>query len=354
MEITEDAMVVMTTDCSFRRIEKKKNVCEGMEIEFNQSDIILDKKRSLIHFIAVAAAVLLIIVTSAFGFENWNLLNQSVALVTIDINPSLQLEMNYKNQVIKGTALNEDAEKISLDGLKGKPLAEVLEIILEQAKDKGYILHEAENFVLVTTVVLQQEKANSLEISRLIQAVKENIEEKALKEGEKIEIVAIDASEDMLLKANEQKVSVGRLQLYEEAKESMKEKTNNSAVQEMKIKELIEIRKETKLRKEHPVFENPPSGKSDKDITEEKKEHPVFDNHPSGNKDDIKQDSKEKEHPIFKDHPSNKKNSNESKEIQKQHPVFNESPNDNKNNKDKQKQEKELPAKEQPNKGKKN
>ncbi|SNS13081.1 Anti-sigma factor N-terminus [Anaerovirgula multivorans] len=345
MEVRESTMIVMTTDCGFRKIKKKNNAYEGMEIEFDSGDMILDKKKTLAQFCAVAVAVLLIMITSVYGFQYWNLSNQSIALVTIDINPSLQLEVNYKNEVIKASALNQDAKKLPLEDLKRKSLPIALEILLEQAKEKGYIIQEEENYILVTTVVLQQEKADVIEIKRILQEAKENIEDRALKEGDKIEIIAIDASEDMLLKAKEQKISVGRLQIYEEVKESNKEKLNGHIIQGMKIKELIEMRKEAKSEKKHPVFDNHPSEKEDDKVkNEEKKEHPVFDDHPSEKKDDKVKNEKKKEHPVFDNHPSEKEDDKVKNEEKKEHPVFDDHPSEKKDDKVKNGEEKEHPV----------
>ena len=76
MEIRQDAMIIMTSDCSFCKIKKKDDFQEGMEIEFDGSDIIQERKKNLSKLFLVAAAILLMVITSAWGFQYWDLSNQ--------------------------------------------------------------------------------------------------------------------------------------------------------------------------------------------------------------------------------------------------------------------------------------
>lgn len=63
-----------------------------------------------------------------------------VSTVDISINPSVQLQLNRWDKIIKTTALNEDGKKV-LEGLniKNKALNEGLDLIVEEAKKDNFI-----------------------------------------------------------------------------------------------------------------------------------------------------------------------------------------------------------------------
>lgn len=84
----------------------------------------------------LAASVLLCILVSG-GFYSYY---TPVAAVTIDINPSVKLELNRWNKIIKTLPLNEDGKKV-LEGVKlsNKSVEEGLNLIVEQAKKDNFI-----------------------------------------------------------------------------------------------------------------------------------------------------------------------------------------------------------------------
>ena len=58
-----------------------------------------------------------------------NLSKKNYAVVTLDINPSIQLNIDKSKTIIKVLRLNKDAEKINLDDAIGMKLGEGLENI---------------------------------------------------------------------------------------------------------------------------------------------------------------------------------------------------------------------------------
>lgn len=68
-------------------------------------------------------------------------------IVTIDINPSIELTIDDKEKVIDIKALNEDAKKIVSEDLKNKELNQVFEVIVEKTISNHYL--DRGNIVLV-------------------------------------------------------------------------------------------------------------------------------------------------------------------------------------------------------------
>ena len=89
------------------------------------------KKRIVVYIIIV-----LIIVCSLISFILWN--NKTIATITLDINPSIEINL-LKNEKIKSIiALNDDAKNIISDNFKGKSLKETLDLITNNLLKKGY------------------------------------------------------------------------------------------------------------------------------------------------------------------------------------------------------------------------
>ncbi|MCC8067429.1 MAG: PepSY domain-containing protein [Clostridiales bacterium] len=91
------------------------------------------------------------------------------SIVTVDVNPSVSLELNSRNKVLSVTALNEDGETI-LEGmdLKGTDVTVAINALIGAMLQKGY-LNDLENSVLLgisgkneqTSEKLQTELMNS-------------------------------------------------------------------------------------------------------------------------------------------------------------------------------------------------
>ena len=64
--------------------------------------------------------------------------NRTVSTITLDINPSIEINLTKKDKVKNIIALNEDAKDIADKKIKGKTLDEALNIITNNLIDKGY------------------------------------------------------------------------------------------------------------------------------------------------------------------------------------------------------------------------
>lgn len=65
--------------------------------------------------------------------------NLAFALVSVDINPSFELYVDLEDKVIEISPLNEEAKSLSLDELIGLEVEDVVENLIEQAQNKGFI-----------------------------------------------------------------------------------------------------------------------------------------------------------------------------------------------------------------------
>lgn len=137
-------VTILASDGSFQKVRYRKPVEIGAEIEITD----LRQRQPLWRTLASVAAVFLFVL---LGSMSWNLYQgtTAVAMISVDINPRLQLTLDQKGRVLQSEALNSDAEHV-LTGLelKGEPWNLALENIIEQAVTLHY-LNQGHNWVLV-------------------------------------------------------------------------------------------------------------------------------------------------------------------------------------------------------------
>ncbi len=68
--------------------------------------------------------ILFVLIISIIGFVLWN--NRTVPTIFLDINPSIEINLNKKGIVKSVKALNKDAEYV-INNLKGKTLEDSLD-----------------------------------------------------------------------------------------------------------------------------------------------------------------------------------------------------------------------------------
>src|SRR5690554_4870952 len=94
VEICNDSIVVFTEECTFERIKKSPGLEEGMEVYFENRDIIRKSNTGVKGISKMVAAIILIVITSIYGIQAWDMNYRAVAIVSIDINPSVEIKIN--------------------------------------------------------------------------------------------------------------------------------------------------------------------------------------------------------------------------------------------------------------------
>ena len=90
------------------------------------------KKKNIILIISISLLVIGIILFLLFR-------DKTKTIITLDINPSIEMSLDNKDNVINVRALNDDAKKIVNDDYKGKTLDKTLDIMIEKLKDNGFV-----------------------------------------------------------------------------------------------------------------------------------------------------------------------------------------------------------------------
>ena len=87
--------------------------------------------------VIISIIICVVLVIGIIGFISLN--NRTVSTITLDINPSIEINLDKNKRVKNIVALNDDAEEVISNDLKGKSLGDTIEIIVTNLIDKGYV-----------------------------------------------------------------------------------------------------------------------------------------------------------------------------------------------------------------------
>lgn len=126
---------------------------------------VLRFERYLRRSVATVATFLLLI-TAGGGVWQYHARNLRVdSIIGIDVNPSVELSINQRSQILSAEALNEDAKEILSDmDLKGVDLNVAVNAVIGSMVTHGY-LDDTENAILVTVNNDSMSKASKLRSS---------------------------------------------------------------------------------------------------------------------------------------------------------------------------------------------
>lgn len=339
MEINKNSMIIMTEDCGFQEIKKRQSVMEGMEIDYFPHEVLTKRKSTFTQksFLSVAAVLIIMLISSYFTSTGLKSILMPTAVLTIDINPSISLELNQQQEVIRVKALNEDAKSFPLNTIKKKDVREAVAQIILWAEEGGYIRPQEDNYILLTTVSLRDEVAQEEELERLAAELTTSIEAASTEDIKKI-VLSINSNQETLKQAEKENVSVGKMEIIRKTTENNNDLINIEEIKNKKVKDLVVAFED----KQHPVFtiypKNNMEGREDGDASENDalKPHPVFDENPGNGKGQglIKKTESKTDDKDQKVEPKNEKDTENEKENEKE--KDNKDNKENKENKDKE------------------
>ncbi len=130
---------IVLSQGEYLKVNLKEQMLLGQRISFTDEDIYKEKQirrgtMNLRRAISVAAVFVLVFVGSLFVAQE-----DYASLVVIDINPSVQLELDEDEFVTGYEALNEDAETLELDYVMGMTVEDAVSYITQKAEELGFI-----------------------------------------------------------------------------------------------------------------------------------------------------------------------------------------------------------------------
>lgn len=132
----------------------------------------IPKKKSYRYMRQLAAAAVLILILGIAGGNYWL---KADTIVSLDVNPSVSLELNRMERVVRAQALNEDGKAILGDmDLKGTDADVAVNALIGAMLKEGY-LSEMENSVLLSVANDDSEKDRKLQ-KKLLDSVQQAFE----------------------------------------------------------------------------------------------------------------------------------------------------------------------------------
>ncbi|HPU41035.1 MAG TPA: anti-sigma factor domain-containing protein [Acetivibrio clariflavus] len=216
LEIAPDGVIVMTGNCNFLLLRKRKGMFLGQQIKFANWEVKRYNRNiagKIFAGVAVSCAAVLML---AF---NRNLIyypsdDRVYAFVDIDINPSLGLSIDKNNLVVDVNTINRDADVLLMDNdLRGIPVKDAIEMIFEFAHDRGFVYEDRENLVLISLGLNPDVDEEGDQAEKFVQLF--NQIELEIKGDEVIVPLVIAAPQDTVKSAKRNNLSIGRQYIYE-------------------------------------------------------------------------------------------------------------------------------------------
>lgn len=159
---------IMTNTGEFLKVKVNKEMPNIGEVYTGE----VVKEMPIYKYAATAASLALVLLFGSAAYAY----NTPVASMVIDINPSIKLDVNRWDRIIKSVPLNNDGEKVleSLN-IKNKQLNEGLNLIIDEAKKDNYINSNYIESGKVITLSIENNKLNKhYDLSKFEDYVKEN------------------------------------------------------------------------------------------------------------------------------------------------------------------------------------
>ncbi|WP_413301692.1 anti-sigma factor domain-containing protein [Bacillus sp. 1P10SD] len=212
MEIHEGFLTLLTPDGEFLQSRKQNQPYSiGEEIYFFPIESVNGVKpkhsiRNKIRLKAVwivMAALMIFMGTFIPMYQD----SKAYAYMSIDANPSIELGVNKKMQVVKLTGFNKEGKEIisHLKNWKKEDVSELTKVILAEMKKGGYLKENTQ--VLISTVRIEQPVEN---VEDQLQKKIDTIE--ATVNKEKLELIVFTGTEKEYKKAHKQGLTTGKYQ----------------------------------------------------------------------------------------------------------------------------------------------
>jgi hypothetical protein len=222
IEINNKKTFVFTMDCGVVTLRTRDEYILGQQITFSKRDkypelVLSLSKRTM----AMAAAFLLLVASTATASAFLHNKDQSgfdtvpTALVSVDINPSIEVSINKDEEIVSAQAKNDDGTKLleSLN-LTHKKLTDGVNEIIAAAKDMGY-LDESRKVVLVSATLYDSTGAvTSSEYADQLKEILGRLET----ESNSADLLTVYIDDSAIIKlAKDNDLSIGKELLYEYA-----------------------------------------------------------------------------------------------------------------------------------------
>jgi len=232
LKIKKHYALVLTKENDYKKIAIKDGLFVGQKILFLEEDIIKSEvnksvnimRNKVIAFATTAAMVLIMI----FGSNMMPV--STYALISIDINPSLDIRIDKDQNVIEIIPLNDDANDIYNDDMIDSNIFDVIDELILNAETLNYLTEE-NNHILISSANLN-DKGNEA-LSDLITSHLEN----DLELHTNVQIIYVESDKETAKESLNKGVSLGRLEIANITNDDVKDDNVTDIANKDKVKE---------------------------------------------------------------------------------------------------------------------
>lgn len=233
MEIKDDYVIVMKEDGTLVRIQKKDNLKVGKSIFFFEEDIYIRKEsakvipfRRYIVPLGAIAALFIILINPMINRLSNNVSN-TYAVLTFDINPSIEFELE-ENGIIKNVkGINDDGIALGVENIKGVSFKDGLIALKELLMKNNYLANN--NAILIGFSFMGDENIT----------YEEDIQNIIKNTFKGTDVAFLKGKKSDLEKAESQGVSLGKY----EALVKLDEDNFEDAIENLTTQEMIQLLK---------------------------------------------------------------------------------------------------------------
>ncbi|WP_242655947.1 anti-sigma factor domain-containing protein [Desulfofundulus australicus] len=226
VEVKARSCIILTPDAQFREIPLPAGGARpGEEVSFSF------RRRPVYWQSLLVAASLLLILGAGLFYRGW--LNQAVAFVSLDINPSVEMALDRRELVCQARGLNAAGKDLlSRVPVLGLPVEKAIDSLLDRAVQSRY-LQPARNNVILTTIAAGNGREPAPQAREIYQVIVRSLSSA----GVPAEVVVETAAPEMRRQASKLGLSTGRYLIHVEGKK----KGLNIGLEELKKEKISSL-----------------------------------------------------------------------------------------------------------------
>ncbi|HPD00750.1 MAG TPA: cellulose binding domain-containing protein [Acetivibrio sp.] len=207
--------IIVTETGLFEEINTREGMFIGQKIIYSQQDIIQNRRIDINYIYPVIASIAAVFVL-LFSYFKLFYSDAPFAYVDIDINPSIEFEVDNKGIILREQPLNQEAIEI-MNGVtyEDKHLEDAIIDLIKKSKEYGYLKEdEGKDIILISAAIDIRKKINDND-NRIINELVNNLRSDFIRLNQDIDIRFVEVSADLRKRAAENEVSMGKYLIYE-------------------------------------------------------------------------------------------------------------------------------------------
>ncbi|MFD2610959.1 anti-sigma-I factor RsgI family protein [Paenibacillus gansuensis] len=222
MQMGKKSVVVMTPDGQFKKVRRSPhNLQIGEEIDTTPAAAWRHRPMQALFSAAAAAVILFVVIfTAVGGFGSNSTMPMVAAYVTMDINPSIELGIDSRQNVVEARGVNDDGNRILHSiSVMGLSLDEAADRIVDQLDKTGYLAKADGDIVISSTLMKDDTKLEKVHLAEKVKRkVSDSIRKKHPLKSSDFPVTAMETPKELRQEALDYGVSPAKLAFYLQAK----------------------------------------------------------------------------------------------------------------------------------------